>query len=222
MLKLFVDFFVSYARTTSIWRMVVHTLLFAALTAWVGIISVGVLKFDTWVEMYDRYDNNGEIDVREAMLVSAQVNTLLTDQRARLDIDRIFVSKFHNGKVDLNGIHFLFFSRISEVNGPGVSNELAQTQNLPLSVFPDMITAIVEDECYYIETVDSTVENSSFLGTMGVRSRMICPIYDITNSLVGIIGVEGVRNQINRDREAELVLNLKTLAGVLGSIITNP
>lgn len=219
MLKL-LEAFVAYAKGTPTGRMIIHFILFMMLVSWVGIITMITMNFKTLAEIYDRYQTNPNIRIEEALVVSNQVNVLIAEQRLRLGVDRLYVSKFHNGKVDVNGVHFIYFSRISESNGPGVSDEMKNTQNLPLSIFPNMLTSLSDGECYAIEGVDQTVENASFLSSMGVSSMMVCPIYDNNQRLIGIIGAEGVTQPINTIDTPHMAKSLTTLASVLGTLLS--
>ena len=210
---------IKYVKDTSKLTLLTHVGLLLITITWTGIVYVGSTNFDTLLDIYQGRNDANKIEIKAALDVSQQVNTLITDQRIRLDVDRLYVSKFHNGKVDLNGIHFIYTSRIAESAGSGISNEITRTQNLPLSIFPEMINAISADKCYYVEKVDNSVANAAFLETMGVQSMMICPINNSNGSLIGLIGADGVANPINKDRATELETSMTTVSGVLGSLL---
>ena len=137
-----------------------------------------------------------------------------------MDVDRLYVSKFHNGKLDLNGVHFIFFSRVAVSAGPGISSELTSTQNLPLSIFPGMVTALSGGQCYYANLSNSTVENASFFTELGVKSTTICPIYNIAGSLIGIVGTENITMANENEKKSSTLDTLETLSGVLGGVLT--
>lgn len=220
MFKLFTEFFIKYAKNTAPLRMLIHIFFFVIAVTWLGIVSIVVTNFTTIADMYNRMQAEQNIGVENALTMSTQINRLLIDQRIRMGVDRIYISKFHDGKVDVNGSHFIYFSRISETTANGVSNELNNTQNLPLSIFPDMLEPLAHDQCYYIRTVDSTVENHIFLTDMGVKSMIVCPIIGDTGRLIGILGVDGVLNEIAPNTATGLEQSLTTLANILGGLIT--
>lgn len=219
-MEFLVKFFTNYAKQTASWRMLIHALLFIMVVTWVGLVGLIASNFTTIADMINRYQSIQNVTVENALTVSKNVNRLLQDQRIRLGVDRIYVSKFHNGKVDVNGIHFIYFSRISESDGPGISNEMARSQNLPLSIFPDMLHPISQGSCYYVSVVDQTVPNASFLMDMGVGSMIVCPIHSVNGKLIGVIGVDGVRQQINTGNAPEIQESLETLSGVLGGLLS--
>lgn len=215
-----IEFFVSYAKTTSPGKMLVQAGIFLFVVTWLGIVSLFVLNFTTVTEIWTRHQSQNNVAIENALVVSTQVNDLLQDQRVRLGVDRLYVSRFHNGKVDLTGVHFIFFSRVAEATGNGVSNEMTTTQNLPLSIFPEMLTPLSQGNCHYIETVDQSVENSTFLMDMGINSMVVCPIFDTTGRLMGIVGADGVVDQINSQEAVDVQQNLRTLSTVLGGLLT--
>lgn len=215
-----IEFFVSYAKNTSPAKMLVQAGIFLFVVTWLGVVSLFVMNFNTVTDIWSRYQSQSEVAIENALVVSTQVNDLLQDQRARLDVDRLYVSRFHNGKVDLTGVHFIFFSRVAEATGNGISNEMTTTQNLPLSIFPEMLTPLSQNVCHYIEQVDSSVENSTFLRAMGINSMLVCPIFDTTGRLMGIVGADGVADQINSQEAVGLQQSLQTLSTVLGGLLT--
>jgi predicted transcriptional regulator len=221
MLKNITDFFIKYAKAVPPSRMAFQMMMTMIMVSWVGVVVLLVGNFPLVTDMWHRYRSDQNVRVEDALVVTNQINVLLREQQVRLDVDRIYVSKFHNGKVDLSGVHFIYFSRVAEATGPGVSNEINQTQSLPLSIFPDMLKALSKNECYYIEQVTDSVESNEFLETMGVNSMMVCPITSVDNRLIGIIGVDGVLSSINTLDEVEVRTTLNTLAGVIGSLFTS-
>ena len=219
MVKNIVDILVKYAKATSTGKIILHALIAMMLSTWIGFIYLAVTYSDTIISMYTRYAAQNTVKIEDALKVSQQVNTLVADQRTRLGVDRLYVSKFHNGKVDLSGIHFIYISRVSESTAAGVSNEISTAQNLPLSIFPDMLTAISQNKCYYVKEVNDGVENSTFLSSMGIKSTMICPIYSTEGKLIGLIGADGTVDSINTTEAPELEAKLKTIASVLGGLL---
>lgn len=215
-----IEFFVSYAKNTSPGKMLVQAMIFLFMVTWLGVIYLFVSNFSTAMEIWDRYQSQSDVAIENALEVSTQVNNLLQDQRARLDVDRLYISRFHNGKVDLTGVHFIFFSRVAEATGHGISNEMTTTQNLPLSIFPEMLTPLSQGVCHYVEAVDSSVENSTFLMNMGINSMLVCPIFDTSGRLMGIVGADGVVDQINSQEAVGIQQNLQTLSTVLGGLLT--
>jgi len=212
--------FVDYAKSTPLHRMVMQAFVFTFVITWAGILAVLVTNFSTLSDIYQRSVATTDIQVEASLTRSVQTNKILEERRISFGVDRLYVSKFHNGKVDINGVHFIYFSRIAESVTAGISGELVNTQSIPLSIFPKMVAALSMDHCYYVNDVNDSIENSQYLSTMGVGSMMICPIYTPTHQLVGIIGAEGVVNQITPAAADGLEPQLTNLASVMGVLIT--
>jgi hypothetical protein len=194
--------------------------MFMIVSSWLGIISLVTMNFPLVTQMWDRYQNDRTVHVEDALIVTNQINALLDEQQVRLGVDRIYVSKFHNGKVDLSGVHFIYFSRVAEATAPGVSNEIGNTQSLPLSIFPAMLTHLAKGECYYVEQVTDGTESFQFLQNMGINSMLVCPVWSVDRRLVGIMGVEGVRVPLNTLDMDDTKDTITTLSGVIGSLFT--
>ena len=215
------DAWTRYTSANSLWKMLGHVILLMMAVATIGGFGILWTNFDRIAQIYDRNVASNDIKVDAELIRSEQINAILMTRRQQLSVDRLYVSKFHNGKVDINGVHFIYFSRISEQDGPGVGNELLQSQALPLSIFPDMVTALTNNTCYYEEVVNSKVDNSVYLNAMGVISVAICPIRTPTGQLVGIIGAEGVITPIDAASSVGLQEKMRDLSQVLGVLITN-
>lgn len=221
MLKFAQDFLTKYAKGVSPGRMIFHTFMFIVLVSWVSLAILITTHFTLIVQMWARYTSENQIFVEDALVISNQVNEILDEQKVRLGVDRIYVSKFHNGKIDLSGVHFIFFSRVAESTSPGVSNEIRNTQNLPLSIFPAMLTSLSSGSCYYEKEVTDSTQSFNFLRNMGVNSMIVCPVLSVDDKLVGLIGIDGVRSSLNTKDIEEIETTLETLSGVIGSLITS-
>lgn len=220
MISSIIEFFVSYARNTTPIKMLLQMGIFMLTATWIGVVAIITMNFGSILKIWEHYQSEINVAVEDALVVSRQVNDLLQDQRVRLDIDRLYVSRFHNGKRDLTGVHFIFTSRVAEATGSGISNEMTTTQNLPLAIFPTMLKSLANGQCYYVENVENTIENYSLLKEMGVNSMMVCPIFDTNGRLMGILGADGVVNQINTQKAVNLQQNLENLSNVLGGLLT--
>lgn len=220
MFKTLIDFFISYARAVSPGKMALQLIMLMIVSSWLGLVALVSLNFPTIMDLAQRYRDQQNVILQETLEASVQVNQFISEQRVIHDVDRLYVSRFHNGRVDVNGIHFIYFSRVSEATRGGVSQEIDRAQSLPLSIFPKMLEPISEGECYYTNRIDSTVENSRFLQDMGINSMLVCPIYTADGKLIGIVGAEGVLNPISNDQVEDLEQSLTTMAGVLGSLLT--
>jgi len=214
-----IKFFTNYAKEVSFGRMIGHATILLIVTSWVGFVAIVVLNFNTISGMYVKYKTTTDIKINRALSVSEKVHDLITKQRIRLGVDRLYVSKFHNGKQDLLKIHFLYFSRIIESNNPVIRSELTRTQNLPLSIFPGMVTSISKGQCYHADFSDITAENGNFFTELGVKATTICPIYTTEGILIGLVGAEDVITDTVKNNNSKVGDSLKTLSGVLGDVL---
>lgn len=215
-----VEVLVNYAKVTSPIRMAIHALIMCWVVTWVGVVYLAVTNFTTMMDIFEELQSSSNLNVEQVMVVNEKMNDLIKEQRVVLGVDRLYVSRFHNGRTDLNRVHFFYFSRVAEADGAGVSNEMVQSQNLPLNVFPNMLTTLSEGKCYYVGEVQNDVENFQFLTGMGIRSMVICPIANASGKLIGVIGAEAVRASINKEKATELEIAMRPLASVLGSLMS--
>lgn len=221
MFQSFAEILTKYAKDTSVAKMFVQLILIAAVTTWLAAVFVVSSNFTTVVEVWEGLQQGSTpFDLNRALVASEQVNQFVDRQRAILGVDRLYVAKFHNGKVDPNGIHFLFFSRVAEEVGYGVSRELYKNQNLPISIFPGMISVIKDRKCYFVDDVNNNVEHHTFLKEMGVRSMLVCPIRDPADKLIGLVGIEQVRGTLNNQDRDELEKVLIPISTVLSGLLT--
>jgi len=221
MLKNIILFFTNYAKDVPISKMVSHAIILLVVTSWLGFITLFVLNFKTISGMYIDYKENQKSHIVDALTITSKVNNLITDQRIRMGVDRLYVSKFHDGTRDLQKVHFYYFSRISESTGGGVSTEMTQTQDLPLSIFPGMVKSLSAGKCYHVNLKNTTVENSSYFTFLGVSATTICPIYNKEESLIGIVGAEDVINPTIQNNPKKVDNMLNTLSIVLGDLLTS-
>ena len=218
MLAFLQNFYINYAKEISSRKMVFHTLLFILLISWTGAVFIGVSNFKLLAAMYKEYSESKTVRMNDALVVSENVNNIIIRQRNLIGVDRIYVSKFHDGKIDFNGVHFIYFSRVAESDSAGIASELTSNQALPLSIFPGMVSALAKRECYVIRDTNYVgAENHTFLQMQGVKSAITCPIFNDNGKLIGIVGVESVISKLTniKDKKAKLKILAETLGPVL-------
>jgi len=221
MFKVFIEFFMNFSKDVHPARMLINSIVFLIMVTWLGTVLLITLNFDTVMYLYNQYSNDKGVKMDRALVTSNQLHNVISEQRLTMGVDRLYISKFHNGKVDLDGTHFIFFSRVSESVGPGVSTEIHNTQNLPLSIFPGMVNSLLSHKCYYANLANSNVENAHFFEVQGVKSTIICPIYDSNDRLIGVIGSESVLGIVNDEDAQDLTASLTILGQVVGDIMSS-
>jgi len=219
MLAFLQNLYINYAKEISSRKMIIHSFLFILVISWTGAVVIGVSNFNLIATMYKEYTEAKTVKMNDALNISVNVSKIISRQRKLIGVDRIYVSKFHDGKVDFNGVHFIYFSRVSESDSAGIANELISNQALPLSIFPGMVTALTKRKCYVIlDTNNVNAENHTFLRTQGVQSVITCPIFNDNGKLIGIVGVESVISKLTNIKDKKEKLH--TLAEALGPILS--
>lgn len=108
--------------------------------------------------------------------------------------DRAYVFRFHNGIKYYNGTHKNKLSCDYEVVTEGTSREAKNLQDIPVTLYTDMIKTVVDDDFYYsnIDDMDDIVTKSEFR-SQGVIGVKIAP-YFRDGKLFAMIGVDYVKS----------------------------
>ena len=84
--------------------------------------------------------------VRETLAVSERITNKLEQIKEEFDIDRVWITQFHNGgHFYPTGKSMAKFSIIYEAVSPGVSSIRGQFQNIPVNLFSKSINELLED-----------------------------------------------------------------------------
>lgn len=211
-----------YLRSRTIPRMLFDAFVVAALTTWIGFIFVVSTNFDTIKVMYDkmmapREDVQIETVVAQNALIDKELIRIIDETKA----DRVVVSKFHNGKVDLTGTHFVYISRTHERVGPGISTEIRRNQNVPISFFNAWLSDyFLKRSCVRIETIDTNAPYAQFMAEQGTRAMLNCPIVTAAGTLVGYVGVEYVHSRLPKSDIPMIETRLRSSASLIGGILS--
>ena len=160
------------------------TFLLIALTIYLFRDNIGHL-IDTRLLNKDRVVNQLEGN----LLVSNSLRELLKET----DSDRAYIFRFHNGDAYYNGTHKNKFSCDYEVVKSGVSRQAQNLQNIPVTLYPEFISKVIENELYYsdIDAIENIVLKTS-LKSQGVVSIGVAP-YFRNGHLFAMIGVDYIR-----------------------------
>jgi hypothetical protein len=136
--------------------------------------------------MYDRVVN--QLDGN--LLVNTSLQTLMNET----DADRAYVFRFHNGDAYYNGTHKNKFSCDYEVVKLGVERQAQRLQNIPVTLYPEFISQVIDNEMYYtdIDKIESIVLKSA-LKEQGIKSIAVAP-YFRNGHLFAMIGVDYLTN----------------------------
>lgn len=154
--------------------------------------------------------NERSIDPAWTGSLNARIDHELLALEARVQADRGTVGRFHNGKVDLQGIHFVYISRTNEVDRPGVENDINRFQNIPTSMFNQEIYTYISGECVIRQAILPYGDGiNQYYHFLGIRSSVRCPIFDSQHKLVAQAGVEFSQKALEGMREKEVVEQVK-------------
>lgn len=118
------------------------------------------------------------------------VNKSLQEVLEETDSDRAYIFRFHNGDSYYNGTHKNKFSCDYEVVRAGVMKQAENLQNVPVTLYPEFISKVVDNAMYYsdINQIDDIVLKTT-LKAQGIHAIGVAP-YFRNNNLFAMIGVD--------------------------------
>ena len=164
----------------------ITTIMVALITAILGPIIVNWVKLK--MEKQDK-----KTPMREALEVSTLIDTQLEAIMDELYCDRIWLAQFHNGghfyPTGKSIQKFSFFYEKTSPNTPPIQHTF---QNIPVSLFPRVLSKIYDDNEISIDDV-SAVEDTiglEYLTTQfGTKSICMLGVYSLDDHLIGVLGI---------------------------------
>ena len=158
--------------------------------------------------------------VSEDTAQSANVYTALAYTMEEMGADRAYVLEFHNGGHYYSGRGQQKFSCTHEIAEEGISKECDHSQEHRVSNYHNYITELInKKEFKYLNINDAS--DSSFLSLLkrsGVQSIYNVPIKTLNGKIIGILGVDFVKKNMNNfsEKQAKLIdRQAKIIAGYL-------
>jgi len=194
--------------------MVITTVLVALITAIIGPIVVNWTRLK--MEKKDKVT-----PMREALDASTLVDTQLENILNELDCDRVWLQQFHNGgHFYPTGKSIQKFSVFYEKATPGLPHLQHTFQNIPVSLFPRVLSKIYKDTEIAIDDI-STTEDTYGLEYMttqfGTKSVCMLGLYSLDDHLIGVLGISF--KDSHRLKRDEWIL-IRQKAGVIGTLIS--
>ena len=192
----------------------VTTIAVALITAVFGPIIVN------WVKLKMESKNKVTI-MREALEASTLVDTQVETILEELECDRVWIAQFHNGgnfyPTGKSIQKFSIFYEKTSLDTPCIQNTF---QNIPVSLFPRVLSKIYKDTELSIEDVSkaSDTYGLEYLTTQ-FETKSICMLglYSLDDHLIGVIGISFKdAHHLKRD---EWVL-IRQKAGAIGTLIS--
>lgn len=194
--------------------MMFTTVLVALITAVIGPIIVN------WVKL--KMEKKSQVTpMREALEASTLVDNQLDTILSELDCDRVWLQQFHNGgHFYPTGKSIQKFSIFYEKATPDLPHLQHTFQNIPVSLFPRVLSKIYKDTELAIDDV-STAEDTYGLEYMttqfGTKSVCMLGLYSLDDHLIGVLGIS-FKNPHKLKRDEWVLIRQK--AGVIGTLIS--
>jgi hypothetical protein len=162
------------------------TILVALITAVIGPIVVN------WVKLKMERSDKKTL-MREALEASTLIDNQLEAIMDELKCDRVWLAQFHNGgnfyPTGKSIQKFSFFYEKTSPNTPPIQHTF---QNIPVSLFPKVLSKIYNDNEISVEDV-TVVEDTlglEYLTTQfGTKSICMLGVYSLDNHLIGVLGI---------------------------------
>jgi len=130
---------------------------------------------------------------------NANVYTALKYILQQMEGDRVYIMEFHNGESYFSGRSQQKYSCTHEVVEEGISAECEFSQNHRISNYHDYINRLVKDSKFAYKNIED-IDDRAFhqmLVKKGVKSIYNVPIKTLNGKIIGILGIDYVKNQID-------------------------
>ena len=192
----------------------VTTIMVALITAVFGPIVV------EWVKNKSS-KKSPSTPMRDALETSTLVDTQIETIINELECDRVWIAQFHNGGYFYpTGRSIQKFSIFYEKCTPETPNLQTTFQNIPVSLFPRVLSKVYKDTELSISDVSETEDSYGleYLTTQ-YNTKSICMVglYSLDNHLIGVMGISFKdTHQLEKD---EWIL-IRQKAGVIGTLLS--
>ncbi len=193
---------------------IIGAIIVAFITAVAGPIAV------TWVKT-KLEKKSKKTPMKEALETSTLVEEQMKDLMEELDCDRIWISQFHNGgHFYPTGKSIQKFSVFYEKRKPSVPAIQTTFQNIPVSLFTQVLSKIYEDgelEILNTEIEENTFGISSLTAQFKSKSLCMVGLYSLQNNLIGVMGIDFI-NERSLITEDWIIIRQKV--GVIGTLLS--
>ena len=190
------------------------TILVALITAIVGPIIV------TWVKL-KMEKKSTSTPMSDALETSTLVDTQLEIIMNELECDRVWIAQFHNGGYFYpTGRSIQKFSIFYEKCTPDTLNIQQIFQNIPVSLFPRVLSKVYKDNELYVSDVSSKEDNYGlefFTNQCGTKAACIVGLHSLDDHLIGIMGISFKKpHHLEKDKW----IFLRQKVGVIGTLLS--
>lgn len=156
-------------------------------------------------------------DISQSANIYKAINYLMDN----VESDRAYILQFHNGGYYYSGRSQQKFSCTHEVVGRGISAENINSQDYRISNYYKYIQKLTTDELYIINDVEKDISDptfSSLLKSKGVKSIINVPIKTLNGKIIGILGVDYVKEKLS-DKDKNRINSVKNILKKQSQII---
>jgi hypothetical protein len=193
---------------------IVLTIFVALITAILGPIIV------TWVKI-KLEKKSLQTPMSDALETSTLVDTQLEVIMNELECDRVWIAQFHNGGYFYpTGRSIQKFSIFYEKCTPDTPNIQQIFQNIPVSLFPRVLSKVYKDNELYVSDIDSEEDSYGlefFTNQCGTKAACIVGLHSLDNHLIGIMGIS-FKKPHNLEKDKWIFLRQKV--GVVGTLLS--
>jgi hypothetical protein len=160
--------------------------------------------------------------VRETLKVSELINQKIEHIKEEFNVDRVWVTQFHNGgNFYPTGKSMAKFSIMYEAVHPGVSSVQNNFHNIPVNLFSKSINELLQNDS--IEIPDFKDESIATYGLKyiaeesGCKSGYLFAIKTIDGKFIGTLGLDYTKRKTKLDMESinHLMVHASSIGGVL-------
>lgn len=190
------------------------TIIVALITAVIGPIIVN------WVKL-KMENKDASTPMRDALETSTLIDTQLEQIMEELECDRIWIAQFHNGGYFYpTGRSIQKFSIFYEKCTPETPTIQNTFQNIPVSLFPRVLSKVYKDNELSIEDVE--VEEDTYgleyiTTQFGTKSICMVGLHSLDNHLIGVLAISFLNpHHITRDEW----IYIRQKVGVVGTLLS--
>jgi hypothetical protein len=193
---------------------IVLTIFVALITAILGPIIV------TWVKI-KLEKKSIQTPMSDALETSTLVDTQLEIIMNELECDRVWIAQFHNGGYFYpTGRSIQKFSIFYEKCTPDTPNIQQIFQNIPVSLFPRVLSKVYKDNELYVSDVNGEEDSYGlefFTNQCGTKAACIVGLHSLDDHLIGIMGVS-FKEPHHLEKDKWIFLRQKV--GVVGTLLS--
>ena len=194
--------------------MMLTTILVALITAVLGPILV------SWVKL-KMENKDTSSPMKDALETSTLIDTQLEQMMEELECDRIWIAQFHNGGYFYpTGRSIQKFSIFYEKCTPETPNIQTTFQNIPVSLFPRVLSKVYKDNELSLDDVNGVEDTFGleYLSTQfGTKSICMVGLHSLDNHLIGVLTISFQdKHHLTKDEW----IYIRQKVGVIGTLLS--